>query len=146
MLTEFSPKPGQYGEQRDNGGLYQIGHHSGSWIQNPHRDVNLLSRVFAEEKVSELRDLMDEYLKRYRLNLFNNNELLKDTALKQWVNGAAFHVQMLIQLAHLDHRSSTSAQNAIDTYLEDLEQLLQAYKTLKKPTIKCVFKSKQECR
>ncbi|KAL4593637.1 hypothetical protein GN956_G26433 [Arapaima gigas] len=124
--------------------------------------ANMLRRVFAEEKVSELRDLMDEYLKRYRVNLINNDELLKDTrrlehqistqltrvrnsmlkdghmnsrALKQWVNGAAFHVQMLIQLARLDHGSSTSAQNTIDTYLEDLEKLLQAYRTYKESTL-----------
>ncbi|KPP68584.1 hypothetical protein Z043_112723 [Scleropages formosus] len=121
-----------------------------------HKD--LLRRVFAEQKVSELRDLMDEYLKRHEMHLLDDEKLLKDTqvlerqlsvqltrvrnailkdgqmndrAFKQWVNGAAFHIQMLIQLARLERKGSTSARKAVGAYERDLEQLLDSYKALK---------------
>ncbi|KAL3051065.1 hypothetical protein OYC64_001358 [Pagothenia borchgrevinki] len=91
--------------------------------------AEMLQRVFADEKGNEVRDLMDEYLKRLQINLGNpllqlaetrqieidlsaqltrlKNSMLVDghmnsMLLKQWVNGAAFHTQMLIHQARLE--------------------------------------------
>ncbi|XP_055740180.1 uncharacterized protein LOC129824507 [Salvelinus fontinalis] len=88
----------------------------------------LLRRIFAE-KASAVKDQMDEYLKRHLMHIRNKAELKSDIqhvernlsfaltqlknfmlldgqmsswALRMWVNGASFHVQMLIQLARLD--------------------------------------------
>lgn len=87
-----------------------------------------LRSVFAEEKTSEFWDQIDECLKRYTININNKEELINDLrrienqlsmaltklknsmlrdgqmsspALKAWVNGAAFHIQMLIHLVRL---------------------------------------------
>ncbi|CAM4728589.1 unnamed protein product [Leuciscus chuanchicus] len=90
---------------------------------------SLLRRVFWEEKASGVRDTISEYLKRHELHMNNNqrlweeirrleqdlskhltilrNSLLYDGQMSSrgfniWVNGAAFHVQMLIHEARLD--------------------------------------------
>ncbi|KAI4899754.1 hypothetical protein NFI96_004472 [Prochilodus magdalenae] len=90
--------------------------------------LNMMRRVFGEEKASGVRDSMDEYMK--RLSMFMNeprkaleeterlekglseqltrlrNSMLHDDqmstrSMKHWTNGAAFHVQMLIHAARL---------------------------------------------
>ena len=40
---------------------------------------DILRRVFAEEKASEIRDLMDEYMRRLEINLRNTQLQLEDT-------------------------------------------------------------------
>ncbi|GAA6225963.1 uncharacterized protein LOC104944408 isoform X1 [Lates japonicus] len=40
---------------------------------------DMLRRVFAEEKASEIRDLMDEYMRRLSINLRNTQVQLEDT-------------------------------------------------------------------
>ena len=107
--------------------------------------ANIPRRVFAEEKALEVRDLMDEYVKRYKMNLRDDRLLLDDTrrleeslslqltrlknsmlqeghmnsrSLKHWANGAAFHTLMLIHMVRLqkrDRRNFYSAKSKAST-------------------------------
>nr|XP_023695029.1 uncharacterized protein LOC111857959 [Paramormyrops kingsleyae] len=90
--------------------------------------LNMMRRVFAEEKASGVRDSMDEYLKRLQKYVWEPKQALEETkrlekqlseqltrlrnsmlkdgqmssrAMKIWANGAAFHAQMLIHEARL---------------------------------------------
>jgi len=135
---------------------------------------SLLRRVFGEEKASSVRDTMSEYLKRHRMYMKNNqllreeirrleqqlskdltilrNSLLLDGQMssrgfKIWVNGAAFHLQMLIHEARLEIQAYKPAADcvqeieaAIDVYLRDLDLMLEKYMTylMKVFTIKYV--------
>jgi len=90
---------------------------------------SLLRRVFGEEKASSVRDTMSEYLKRHRMYMNNDQRLreeirrleqqlskdltvlrnsilldgqMSSRGFKIWVNGAAFHLQMLIHEARLE--------------------------------------------
>ncbi|XP_036402973.1 uncharacterized protein LOC118790201 [Megalops cyprinoides] len=116
----------------------------------------------AEERLSELQNLMEEYLKRHRMHLSDVRKLREDTerleaqvsfqltqiknamlrdghmssrTLKYWVNGVAFHVQMLIHLARLDRQGGEAVRAAISTYQEDLLELLPKYQQYKAATI-----------
>ncbi|KAK2915594.1 hypothetical protein Q8A73_006188 [Channa argus] len=126
---------------------------------------DMLRRVFGEEKASAVRDTMSEYVKRHHM-FMNNEQRLRDelptlerqlsghlTVLKNsllhdgqmstrgfkiWVNGASFHVQMLIHEARLNSQTGQSSSHyvntvkvAIDLYLRDLDELLEKYKTYK---------------
>ncbi|MED6248735.1 hypothetical protein ATANTOWER_004210 [Ataeniobius toweri] len=100
-----------------------------SWGKPTIGTAEMLQTVFAQEKGNEVRDLMEEYLKRLRMYLRRpeevpaqtrqlepqlstqltrlKNAMMKDghistRLLNQWVNGAAFHTQMLIHLARLE--------------------------------------------
>lgn len=112
-----------------------------------------LRSVFAEEKVSKVWDLIDECLKRavifinQREELVNNirelerqlsaaitslkNSMVNDghmstQALKVWVNGAAFHLQMIIHLVRLGGiPTSDPAERLVDTYQSDLVTLFR---------------------
>ena len=124
---------------------------------------SLLRRVFAEEKSSSVRDTMTEYVRRHRtfmkdqqrlrleLNRLETqlsghltvlrNSLLFDghttsRGFKIWVNGAFFHLQMLIHQARLNHQAGQLTPTQLDSintygdlYLQDLDQLLEKYKT-----------------
>ncbi|KAL7408251.1 hypothetical protein ABVT39_020428 [Epinephelus coioides] len=136
--------------------------------QTGDNSYNMFRRVFGEEKASMVRDTMSEYLRRHRM--FVNNEqrlrgeirrlegqmsnhltILKNSllydgqmsthGLKVWVNGASFHIQMLIHEARLNvltGRCASDYVNAIDTninlYVQDLDKLLEKYKTHKLST------------
>ncbi|KAK7125239.1 hypothetical protein R3I93_020811 [Phoxinus phoxinus] len=116
---------------------------------------SLIRRVFGEEKASDVQDTMSEYLKRHQVYMKNNkrlrvelrrleqqlsnhltalrNSLKKDgqmssRGLKIWVNGAAFHVQMLIHAARLDIQAGKPPSDcvkeikaAINVYLRYLD-------------------------
>ncbi|XP_048865559.1 uncharacterized protein LOC125739461 [Brienomyrus brachyistius] len=113
-------------------------------------------------KVSELRGLIEEYLKRCRMHESEEAELREDTrrleaqlsyqltqikgailgegpasswALKHWVNGAVLHAQMLVQLARMDGRGSGPARAALAGYRSDLRELLSAYRRHKAATV-----------
>ncbi|XP_004084352.1 uncharacterized protein LOC101174798 [Oryzias latipes] len=117
--------------------------------------AQMLRRVFAEEKASEVRDLMDDYLKRLQITLRNPRLQLDDTRrleaelstqltrlqnsmvfdghmstrfLKQWVNGAAFHTQMLIHEARLEGSAGVKATLAAAVYHQQMNFLLEKYK------------------
>ncbi|KAM7421832.1 hypothetical protein PAMA_010067 [Pampus argenteus] len=126
---------------------------------------SMLQRVFGEEKASGVRDTMSEYLKRHHLFIKNDqrlreeirrleaqlsdhltilrNSLLHDGQMssrgfKIWVNGASFHILMLIHEARLNVRAGKRAsdytgtiQSAITLYLRHLDNLLNEYKRYK---------------
>ncbi|KAK2915596.1 hypothetical protein Q8A73_006190 [Channa argus] len=122
---------------------------------------SMLQRVFGEEKASTVRNTMLEYLKRHQIFIKNQQRLQKElqrleeqlsghlTTLKTslqdgqmstrgfkiWVNGASFHVQMLVHEARLKNPTGqdllqyvNSISVAIDLYVKDLDNLLQKYK------------------
>ncbi|KAJ8388213.1 hypothetical protein AAFF_G00135840 [Aldrovandia affinis] len=94
--------------------------------------------VVVEERLSELRNLAEEYLKRHRMHLSDERKLREDTERlegQHWVNGAAFHVQMLIHLARLGQQSDGPIRAAIASYLLDLRALLAAYRRHKAATV-----------
>ncbi|KAM7421833.1 hypothetical protein PAMA_010068 [Pampus argenteus] len=126
---------------------------------------SMLRRVFGEEKASGVRDTMSEYLKRHHVFINNDqrlreeirrlevqlsghltilrNSLLHDGQMssrgfKIWVNGASFHILMLIHEARLNVRAGKrasdyvgSVRTVISLYMWDLESLLEKYKTYK---------------
>lgn len=123
----------------------------------------MFKRVFGEEKASSVRNRMSESVKRYRAFMNNNqrlqtelgrlevqlsqdltnlkHSLLQDDQMssrgfKIWVNGAAFHLQMMIHEAWLKDQAregssdyTDSIKIIIDMYLDDLNDLLQKYRT-----------------
>ncbi|XP_072565558.1 uncharacterized protein [Paramormyrops kingsleyae] len=118
--------------------------------------------VLVNGKVSELRGLIEEYLKRCRMHESEEAELREDTrrleaqlsyqltqmkgailsegpanswALKHWVNGAVLHAQMLVQLARMDGRGNGPARAALAGYRNDLRELLAAYRRHKAATV-----------
>ncbi|XP_076870081.1 E3 SUMO-protein ligase ZBED1-like [Brachyhypopomus gauderio] len=145
--------------------------------------LNMLRRVFAEEKASDVRDSMYEYMKRLGMHLRDPVRALEDTerlekqlsgqltrlrnsmlhdnqmssrSMKHWVNGAAFHSQMLVHAARLKTTSTNSdfdvylnsVSAAVDMYRNDLRDLLNKYKDYKWATItyekvKCLVCSQQ---
>ncbi|XP_034724924.1 uncharacterized protein LOC117943106 [Etheostoma cragini] len=134
---------------------------------------SMLRRVFGEEKASSVRSTMSEYLKRHRMFMNNDQRLreemrrleqqlsnhltilryslrydgqMSSRGFKFWVNGAAFHVQMLIHEARLDVKTGTPASDyvktieaAIDLYTQDLDRLLEKHKTFKINSNVCTY-------
>ncbi|XP_073350727.1 uncharacterized protein [Pagrus major] len=112
--------------------------------------------AFAEEKASEVWDHIDECLKRCTMHIDNTEELgpdirrievqlsaaitkLKNSmvrdghmtsgALKAWVNGAAFHIQMLIHLVRLGGTQSCDpVERLLSAYLSDLDLLFKKHR------------------
>lgn len=128
-----------------------------------------LQSVFAEEKSSMIRDLIVEYLKRYEMHLRNDHWLLANServeaqlslqlsivrnsilvdrqisprAINHWVNGAAFHTQVLLHIARLRKTTTEGSQDfesakrvamsAVDIYDRDMKKILEVYKEYKK--------------
>lgn len=118
--------------------------------------VDSLRRVFAEEKASEVWDQIDECLKRCMMHMEDAEELQSDMkrvetqlsaaltklrssmlrddlmsseALRAWVNGAAFHVQVLIHLVRLGGiRTCDPVERLLLAYLSELEPLFDKHK------------------
>ncbi len=141
---------------------------------------SMMRRVFAEEKGSSVRDTMTEYVRRHRTFMKNEqrlrlelhrlemqlsghltilrNSLLLDGHLtsrgfKIWVNGAFFHLQMLIHEARLNHQAGQltptqvdSINTYVDLYLQDLDQLLEKYKTYLTTVTRVHFSSHYKSR
>ncbi|XP_039681183.1 uncharacterized protein LOC120574797 [Perca fluviatilis] len=125
-----------------------------------------LRSVFAEEKASEVWDQIDECLKRCVMHINNDHELVTDIrrievqlstaltklrnsmvrdghmssqALKAWVNGAAFHIQMLIHLVRLEGTQTCDpVERLLSTYLRDLDTLFIKHREMVKA--KCSVK------
>lgn len=115
-----------------------------------------LRLVFAEEKASEVWDQIDECLKRCIMHIHDDGALAGDItqmerqlsaaltrlknsmvrdghvgprALKAWVNGAAFHIQMLIHLARLrGSQNCDAAERLLLAYISDLDALFNKHK------------------
>lgn len=123
---------------------------------------DMLRRVFGEEKASSVRDTMSEYLMRHHI-FRNDNQQLKEElrrleqqlnsnlivlrnsllhdgqmctrGFKIWVNGAAFHLQMLIHQARLNVQTGQPASDyvnkitaAVGMYMQDMNYLLEKFK------------------
>lgn len=123
-----------------------------------------LREVLAEQKASEVWDLVDETLKRCVVNVQNRTELARDVqrleemlslaltrlrnsmlrdghisnqALKVWVHGAAFHVQMLIHQVRLGGaRTCEDVERLISVYKSDLEELFRKHQEMIKSKCK----------
>lgn len=71
-------------------------------------------------------------------NFFSKNSMLIDEHmdtqfLKQWVNGAAFHTQMLIHQARLENAAEPDGSRAVRAagiYQQDMNRLMEKIKTL----------------
>lgn len=122
--------------------------------------------VFAEEKVSNVWDLIDECLKRTMMFINHRDELVKNIqqlerqlsaaitslknsmvhdghmsipCLKVWVNGAAFHIQMLIHLVRLGGvQTSDPVERLVQMYQRDLLPLFMLLEQMIKS--KCTMK------
>ncbi|XP_010887424.1 uncharacterized protein LOC105021442 isoform X2 [Esox lucius] len=111
---------------------------------------------------AELQDIMEEYLKRCRMHLNDEQKLKEDTqrlegqlsylltqlknvmlregpsskGLKHWASGAAFHTQMLLHLTRLEQRGDPLVvQAAMEQYQEDFKEILPVYKQYKASTV-----------
>ncbi|XP_070703909.1 uncharacterized protein [Pempheris klunzingeri] len=117
-----------------------------------------LRGVFAEQKASEVWDHIDECLKRCRMNINSRDDLKSDIkrieyqlsaaltrlknamvrdghmtsdGLRAWVNGAAFHVQMLIHLVRLGGtQTCDSVETLISTYESELSLLFTKHQEM----------------
>lgn len=119
----------------------------------------------SQQRVCELQELMEEYLKRCRINLNDKRKLMQDASrleaqlslnltqlkscllrgdcdsrsFRQWASGAAFHTQMLVHLAGLESQTEPlAARAAIKQYKEDLEQIIPVYRKYKASTVSVV--------
>ncbi|XP_005733790.1 uncharacterized protein LOC102210734 [Pundamilia nyererei] len=119
-----------------------------------------------QQRVWELQEVMEEYLKRCRISLNDKSRLIQDAvrleaqlsltltqlktcllggdcdsrSLRHWASGASFHTQMLVHLARLESKAEPlSARAALQQYKEDLTQILPAYRRYKSKTV-CVVK------
>lgn len=119
----------------------------------------------SRQRVCEIQDLMEEYLKRCRMNLNDKGKLTQDASrleaevslslthlkacllrgdcdsrcVRQWASAAAFHTQMLVHLAALEGQTEPlAARAAVRQYKEDLEQIIPIYRKYKASTISVV--------
>ncbi|XP_049325135.1 uncharacterized protein LOC125785518 [Astyanax mexicanus] len=114
----------------------------------------MMRRVFAEEKASDVRDFMDEYIKRFSLKMHNPEELLYETkrleeqlsngltrlrnsmlhdnqistrSMKHWTNGAAFHLQMFIHKARMEVGKSERSSSELNRQVLSVGELAEHY-------------------
>ncbi|XP_067370155.1 uncharacterized protein [Channa argus] len=119
----------------------------------------------SSQRVWELQEEMEEYLKRCRINLNDKNKLIQDCvrleaqlsltltqlktcllggdcdsrSLRHWASGAAFHTQMLLHLAGFEGQvEPLAARAALEHYKEDLAQIIPAYRRYKSNTVRVV--------
>ncbi|XP_061915522.1 uncharacterized protein LOC133657797 [Entelurus aequoreus] len=119
----------------------------------------------SRQRVWELQELMEEYLKRCRMNLSNKTRLVQDflrlegqlsltvtqlktcllggecdsRSLRFWASGAAFHTQMLVHLAGMEGQQEPLAARAVlEQYKEDLTQMVPAYRRYKSKAVSVV--------
>ncbi|XP_038156503.1 uncharacterized protein LOC119793397 isoform X2 [Cyprinodon tularosa] len=118
------------------------------------------------QRVWELQEVMEEYLKRCKISLSDKRRLIEDSvrleaqlsliltqlktcllgggcdsrSLRHWACGAAFHTQMLVHLACFEDKPEPlSARAALDQYREDFKQIRAAYRCYKSTTV-CILK------
>ncbi|XP_040923478.1 uncharacterized protein LOC114841979 isoform X2 [Betta splendens] len=117
------------------------------------------------QRMWELQEVMEEYLKRCRINLSDKSKLIQDCvrleaqvsltltqlktcllvgdcdsrSLRHWASGASFHTQMLLHLAGLEGQvEPLAARAALEQYKEDLTQIVPAYRRYKANTVSVV--------
>ncbi|KAI3363410.1 hypothetical protein L3Q82_012027, partial [Scortum barcoo] len=118
-----------------------------------------------QQRVWELQEVMEEHLKRCRINLNDKSRLIQDSirlesqlsltltqlktcllggdcdsrSLRHWASGAASHTQMLVHLAGLEGKAEPlAARAALEQYKEDLSQIIPAYRRYKSNTVSVV--------
>ncbi|XP_013873028.1 uncharacterized protein LOC106523974 [Austrofundulus limnaeus] len=118
-----------------------------------------------QQRICELQEVMDEYLKRCRINLSDKSRLIQDSvrleaqfsliltqlktcllgahcdsrSLRHWACAAVFHTQMLVHLACLEDKAEPlSARAVLNQYQEDLKQIIPAYRKYKSNTVSVV--------
>ncbi|XP_070697373.1 uncharacterized protein [Pempheris klunzingeri] len=118
------------------------------------------------QRVQELQEVMEEYLKRCRINLNDKSKLTQDSirleaqlsltltqlkscllggdcdsrSLRHWASGAAFHIHMMVHLASLEGQAEPlAARAALEQYKEDVAQIIPVYRRFKSNTV-CVVK------
>ncbi|GLD71177.1 uncharacterized protein AKAME5_002249800 [Lates japonicus] len=121
-----------------------------SAAQTDDDSYSIIRRVFGEEKASSVRDTMSDYLKRHRIFVTNEQQLREElrrleaqlsghlTILKNslmldgqmntrgfniWVNGASFHVQMLIHEARLNIKTG----QPVSRYINQIKAAISVY-------------------
>ncbi|XP_037649428.1 uncharacterized protein LOC119502483 [Sebastes umbrosus] len=127
--------------------------------------------VFAEEKASEVWDQIDECLKRCMMHVRNKEQLRSDMermecqlsaaltklknsmvrdgylsseALRAWVNGAAFHIQMLIHLVRLGGiQTCDPVERILLAYRSDLDTLFNKHREIIEA--KCIMGEQSYC-
>jgi hypothetical protein len=135
--------------------------------RNTATTTQVLRRIFFEEKLAGVRDSISNYVDRFKIFFHDQNKLLNETrqaerelsqqlttirdgmlngsmnsyAMKVWVNGAAFHTQMLIHIARLERSGlrgsgTCTVEAAIKNYQRDLCALIEEYETYKAGRIK----------
>lgn len=124
--------------------------------ENKDSTLDMMRRVFAEEKASGVRDLMEEYMNRLHMYLHQPTRVLEETqhlekqlseqltrlknsmlydnkmssrSLKHWTNGAAFHLQMLIHQARLEMQSTTEHEAKLQGHLAPITTVLEFYES-----------------
>ncbi|KAK2861540.1 hypothetical protein Q5P01_001073 [Channa striata] len=84
-----------------------------------------------QEELQRLERQLSEYLTKLKNSLLQDGQM-STRGFKIWVNGASFHVQMLIHKVRLDNTNNVHPISAaIDAYLGDLDKLVEEYKTYK---------------
>ncbi|XP_029961737.1 uncharacterized protein LOC115398879 [Salarias fasciatus] len=118
-----------------------------------------------QQRVVELQEVMEEYLKRCRISLSDKSRLIQDSvrleaqlsltltqlrtcllggdcssrSLRYWASAAAFHTQMLIHLARMEGKAEPAcARAALEQYREDLSQIIPVYRRYKQHTVSVV--------
>ncbi|KAG7511678.1 hypothetical protein JOB18_007236 [Solea senegalensis] len=119
-----------------------------------------------QERVGGVQEVMEEYLKRCRINLSNKKRLFEDSvrlegqlsltltqlktcmlrgdcdsrSLRHWASGAVFHIQLLVHLSALEGLNEPLvAREALEQYKDDLTEIIPAYRRHKSNTV-CVMK------
>lgn len=121
-----------------------------------------LKKVFAKEKESQIYNVIQSFFDRFKMFLRDSAKLQEETRIferklgsklkalknsllsghmsssgfKVWVNGAAFHIQMLIHLVRLERGDSEPVKVAIGNYQRDLDEIIDSFIKFKRNTIK----------
>lgn len=144
--------------------IYMVLNIAASMTKGQNDVKNIVRSIFADEKVSEIGNLMETFTDRFLMYANSSDEVLKVTktyedrlhhqlnrvknsmlkdghvnnrAVKHWMNGAALHVGMLIYMAKQETVHKTAASLAIITYQGELDEILQKYKAYKPSTLSC---------
>ncbi|XP_062272342.1 uncharacterized protein LOC133978033 [Scomber scombrus] len=111
--------------------------------------INDNQRLLVE--IRRLEAMLSIHLTSLKNSLLHDNQM-SSRGFKMWVNGASFHVQMRIHEARLNIPAGRGASDYIDSikitislYLQDLERLLEKYKTYKISTTQLEADSDCSC-
>lgn len=119
--------------------------------------------IFATERENEIFNITWTYYKRFKMFVHDSTKLKKETRIyerklchqltrvkgslldgnmstpgfKMWVNGAAFHVEMLIHLVRLGDGDNLTVRAIILEYQTDIGELVREFKEFKRNCMTC---------